>query len=97
MASTTPQTAPHLGPELSGAPAEYQLPAARSSHEEARQWCHNLATTHYENFHVATFFLPKRFCAHFQGGESILDAIAQGYDTQVRHPEVSTKDSGAGK
>jgi phytoene/squalene synthetase len=27
---------------------------------EAQAWCRHLATTHYENFHVATWFLPKR-------------------------------------
>ena len=42
------------------------MPATRPSLEEAQAWCHNLATTHYENFHVATFFLPKRFRSHFE-------------------------------
>jgi squalene synthase HpnC len=59
--------APDLGGtfDLTGAPAEYQLPVTRPSLEEARQWCHTLTTTHYENFHVATFLLPKRFRGHF--------------------------------
>ena len=30
----------------------------RPTLDEARAWCHQLATSHYENFHVATFFLP---------------------------------------
>jgi squalene synthase HpnC len=51
---------------LVGAPAEYQTPLYRPSLEEARAWCHELATTHYENFHVATFFLPKRVRPHFE-------------------------------
>jgi squalene synthase HpnC len=51
---------------LVGAPAEYQTPPYRPSLEEARAWCHELATTHYENFHVATFFLPKRVRPHFE-------------------------------
>jgi hypothetical protein len=34
--------------DLTGAPAEYQLPATRPSLEEARQWCHTL-TTHCKN------------------------------------------------
>ena len=32
---------------------------------EAQAWCKTLATTHYENFHVATAFLPKRLRPHF--------------------------------
>ncbi|HEV2645043.1 MAG TPA: squalene synthase HpnC [Acidobacteriaceae bacterium] len=50
---------------LSGAPEAYLTPAERPTLAEARVWCHSLATTHYENFHVATFFLPKRVRPHF--------------------------------
>ena len=53
-------------PELTGAPPQYAMPAERPSLEEARAWCHQLATSHYENFHVATFFLPKRVRPHFE-------------------------------
>ena len=51
---------------LAGAPAEYQIPATRPSLQEANVWCRNLATTHYENFHVATWFLPKKVKPHFE-------------------------------
>jgi squalene synthase HpnC len=51
---------------LTGAPPEYLTPEQRPSLEEARAWCHALATSHYENFHVATFFLPKRVRPHFE-------------------------------
>ena len=51
---------------LDGAPAEYRTPPDRPTLDEARAWCHELATTHYENFHVATFFLPKRVRPHFE-------------------------------
>lgn len=51
---------------LVGAPPEYETPAFRPRPEEARAWCHELATSHYENFHVATFFLPKRVRPHFE-------------------------------
>jgi squalene synthase HpnC len=51
---------------LIGAPAEYLTPEQRPTLEEARAWCHSLATSHYENFHVATFFLPKRVRPHFE-------------------------------
>jgi len=51
---------------LAGAPAEYLLPAVRPTLAEARAWCRHLATTHYENFHVATWFLPKRARPYFE-------------------------------
>ena len=51
---------------LEGAPVEYRTPEERPSLEEAKEWCHRLATSHYENFHVATFFLPKRVRPHFE-------------------------------
>jgi squalene synthase HpnC len=51
---------------LRGAPPEYLLPAVRPTLREAQAWCRNLATSHYENFHVATWFLPKRVRPHFE-------------------------------
>jgi squalene synthase HpnC len=51
---------------LVGAPPQYMTPEDRPALEEARAWCHELATSHYENFHVATFFLPKRVRPHFE-------------------------------
>jgi squalene synthase HpnC len=51
---------------LLGAPAEYLTPVERPTLEEAQVWCRNLATTHYENFHVATFFLPSKVKPHFE-------------------------------
>jgi squalene synthase HpnC len=50
---------------LTGAPEPYLTPEDRPTLEEAQAWCHALATSHYENFHVATFFLPKRVRPHF--------------------------------
>ena len=58
--------APTAPAELAGAPPEYAMPEERPSLEEARTWCHQLATSHYENFHVATFFLPRRVRPHFE-------------------------------
>jgi squalene synthase HpnC len=46
-------------------PAEYRMPATRPSLEEARAWCKRLSETHYENFHVASWFLPERLRKHF--------------------------------
>lgn len=50
---------------LEGAPVELLEPAARPSLEEAQAWCKALAESHYENFHVATAFLPKPLRPHF--------------------------------
>ncbi len=51
---------------LPGAPVECLTPEERPTFEEAQAWCRHLATTHYENFHVATWFLPKRVRPHFE-------------------------------
>ncbi len=50
---------------LEGAPAELLEPATRPALGEAQAWCKVLAGSHYENFHVATLFLPKRLRPHF--------------------------------
>ena len=54
-----------LDDSLQGAPVEYLTPATRPTLAEAQAWCKHLATTHYENFHVATFFLPSSLRPHF--------------------------------
>ena len=46
-------------------PAEYAIPASAPSLQEAYSYCERLARTHYENFSVATWFLPKRLRQHF--------------------------------
>ena len=51
---------------LLGAPLEYLTPLERPTLAEAQAWCHELATRHYENFHVATFFLPVKARPHFE-------------------------------
>ncbi len=51
--------------QLLGAPELYRTPDRRPSLAEAQAWCKTLATTHYENFHVATFFLPAQLRPHF--------------------------------
>lgn len=42
------------------------MPEVRPTLEEARLWCKQLAGSHYENFHVATMFLPKEQRPHFE-------------------------------
>ncbi len=46
-------------------PAEYRMPETTPTLEEARAYCQHLAESHYENFHVASWFLPKRLRQHF--------------------------------
>jgi squalene synthase HpnC len=46
-------------------PASYRMPVVAPTLEEARTWCRQLAESHYENFHVATWFLPKALRPHF--------------------------------
>src|SRR5258708_655237 len=49
----------------SALPPAYRIPAAAPTLEEARAYCKQLAESHYENFHVASWFLPKALRPHF--------------------------------
>lgn len=46
-------------------PASYRIPERVPTLAEAQQYCRELAESHYENFHVASWFLPKRLRPHF--------------------------------
>ena len=46
-------------------PPEYSIPETAPSLEEARAYCERLAKSHYENFSVATWFLPRKLRPHF--------------------------------
>lgn len=46
-------------------PAEYAIPERAATEAEAQEYCRRLARTHYENFSVATWFLPQRLRQHF--------------------------------
>ena len=46
-------------------PPSYAIPAQAPSLPDAYAYCERLARTHYENFSVATWFLPKRLRQHF--------------------------------
>jgi squalene synthase HpnC len=46
-------------------PPSYRTPASAPSLGESRAYCADLARTHYENFSVATWFLPKRLRQDF--------------------------------
>src|ERR1700691_5671750 len=57
--------APAAAPGWSRLPAEYAIPHSAPTLEEAREYCRRLARTHYENFSVATWFLPKHLRQDF--------------------------------
>lgn len=46
-------------------PAAYRMPETAPTLAEALAYCKRLAGSHYENFHVATRFLPARLRPHF--------------------------------
>jgi len=46
-------------------PPEYAIPPVAPSLREAQAYCERLARSHYENFSVATWFLPKHLREHF--------------------------------
>lgn len=46
-------------------PPEYAVPEHLPSQSEAQEYCRRLARSHYENFSVATWFLPERLRQHF--------------------------------
>lgn len=46
-------------------PASYRIPEVAPTLDEARAYCRRLAESHYENFHVASWFLPEALRPHF--------------------------------
>lgn len=46
-------------------PPEYAIPERAPSQADAQEYCRRLARSHYENFSVATWFLPERLRQHF--------------------------------
>jgi len=46
-------------------PPEYAIPAEAPSLAAAQEYCRCLARSHYENFSVASWFLPQRLRQHF--------------------------------
>ncbi|MGA8042310.1 MAG: squalene synthase HpnC [Terracidiphilus sp.] len=46
-------------------PVSYRMPEVAPSLADAQAWCRELAESHYENFHVATWFLPRPLLPHF--------------------------------
>ena len=63
-AASHPPTVP-LSSGWSALPPEYAIPDHAPSEAEAREYCRRLARSHYENFSVASWFLPERLRQHF--------------------------------
>ena len=63
-AASHPPTA-SLSSGWSALPPEYAIPDHAPSLAEAREYCRRLARSHYENFSVASWFLPERLRQHF--------------------------------
>jgi squalene synthase HpnC len=63
-AADHPTVAP-LSSAWSALPVEYAIPEQAPSVAEAREYCRRLARSHYENFSVASWFLPERLRQHF--------------------------------
>ncbi len=58
-------TAPPLSSPWSALAPEYAIPDHAPSEAEAREYCRRLARSHYENFSVASWFLPAHLRQHF--------------------------------
>lgn len=63
--TTNDLQSPPLESAWSRLPRSYAIPERAPSLSEAREYCKRLATSHYENFSVATWFLPKELHQHF--------------------------------
>jgi len=61
--SRTATTTSTLG--WSALPIEYAIPAQAPALADAQEYCQRLARSHYENFSVASWFLPKRLQQDF--------------------------------
>jgi squalene synthase HpnC len=69
-------------------PPEYRIPDTAPTIEEARAWCRRLAETHYENFHVASWFLPRRLRPHFHAIYAYC-RVSDDLGDEVGNPEQS--------
>jgi squalene synthase HpnC len=90
IASNDSRSAP-VSPSLAGwskLPAEYAIPARLPSTAEAQEYCRRLAHSHYENFSVASWFLPERLRQHFYNVYAYC-RIADDLGDEVGDPQAS--------
>src|SRR5437773_6169958 len=65
IASTDSRTSSPASLGWSRLPIEYAIPETPPTLAEAQEYCRRLSRSHYENFSVATWFLPQRLRQHF--------------------------------
>jgi squalene synthase HpnC len=75
---------------LVGAPHQYLTPLDRPTLAEAQDWCRHLTSTHYENFHVTTFFLPRKVRRHFESVYAYC-RVADDLGEEVSDPSVALR------
>ena len=69
-------------------PPEYAIPERAPSLAEAEEYCRRLARSHYENFSVASWFLPGRLQQHFFNVYAYC-RIADDLGDEVGDPQAS--------
>ena len=69
-------------------PPEYAIPDRAPSLTDALQYCARLATSHYENFSVVTWFLPTHLHQHFYNVYAYC-RISDDLGDEVGNPEQS--------
>ena len=69
-------------------PPEYAIPAQAPSQAEAREYCCRLARSHYENFSVASWFLPERLRQDFFNVYAYC-RISDDFGDEVGDPDAS--------
>src|SRR5450432_1374725 len=65
MTTTAHPPTASLSSAWSALPPEYAIPDRAPALAEAQEYCRRLARSHYENFSVASWFLPKHLHQHF--------------------------------
>jgi squalene synthase HpnC len=72
----------------SALPAEYAIPESAPSLTEAQEYCSRLARSHYENFSVASWFLPAHLRQHFYNVYAYC-RISDDLGDEIGNPQAS--------
>ncbi len=83
-------SAPPNSVPFAGLPPEYAIPERAPSLPEANAYCERLARSHYENFSVATWFLPPRLRPHFYSVYAYC-RISDDLGDEVGNPQQSLR------
>jgi len=90
MAQTGSSAIPMQSIGWNALPDSYRIPESAPTPAEARAYCERLAKSHYENFSVATWFLPARLRQHFYNVYSYC-RISDDLGDEVGDPRESLK------